>query len=115
MTGVSERVRYKAGKSKSYWPAMPLQDRKRRLVEEWRRIVDRLAMAIAGINIEFPEFPEQTSFRVLKKIEDTVDALVCSWMGVQYLDGAAVPAGDADSAIWIPHSALQVARPPRPA
>tara|TARA_B100002003_G_scaffold148670_1_gene137814 strand:+ start:724 stop:861 length:138 start_codon:yes stop_codon:yes gene_type:complete len=38
----------------------------------------------------------------LKTYEDGIDALVCAWVGIEYLRGAATPYGDDDAAIWIP-------------
>ena len=37
-----------------------------------------------------------------KGVEDTLDALICAWAGVEFLRGRAEPFGDADAAIWIP-------------
>lgn len=38
----------------------------------------------------------------LKRYEDSLDALVCAWAGAKYLEGAAMPYGDATAAIWVP-------------
>jgi predicted RNase H-like nuclease len=38
----------------------------------------------------------------LKRYEDSLDALVCAWVGAKYLEGEAVAYGDHTAAIWIP-------------
>jgi predicted RNase H-like nuclease len=38
----------------------------------------------------------------LKRYEDSLDALVCSWVGAKYLLGEAEPYGDGTAAIWVP-------------
>ena len=110
MMGVPERLPYKAAKSGKYWPGTPLPDRKRRLVQEWRRILDRLEAEIIDIDLALPGAPEECTGRELKSIEDALDALVCAWMAVQYLESSAVPQGDENAAIWIPHTALPFAK-----
>ena len=39
--------------------------------------------------------------RALKRFEDTLDALVCAWVGACYLAGHAECYGDAAAAIWV--------------
>lgn len=110
MMGVTERLPYKATKTGKYWPGIPLPERKRRLVQEWRHILARLEIDIRDIDLALPRAPENSPGGQLKRIEDAIDALVCAWMAVQYLNGAAVPEGDKDAAIWIPKSALPFAK-----
>jgi predicted RNase H-like nuclease len=38
----------------------------------------------------------------LKAIEDMIDALVCAWVAVKFLDGATDCFGDDIAAIWVP-------------
>ena len=46
----------------------------------------------------------------LKPYEDSLDALICAWVGALYIDGAARALGDAESAIWIPEISMQFAK-----
>jgi predicted RNase H-like nuclease len=36
----------------------------------------------------------------LKRYEDALDALICSWIGIEYLDGKLRAHGDATAAVW---------------
>jgi predicted RNase H-like nuclease len=38
----------------------------------------------------------------LKRYEDSLDILVCAWVGAKYLKGEALPYGDDTAAIWVP-------------
>jgi predicted RNase H-like nuclease len=51
------------------------------------------------------ELPDPTSavpVSGLKRYEDSLDALVCAWVGAKYLEGETVAYGDHTAAIWIP-------------
>jgi predicted RNase H-like nuclease len=41
------------------------------------------------------------SFAELKRYEDGLDALLCAWVGIKYLDGDVVAYGDDTAAIWV--------------
>lgn len=99
----SERLPYKVSKNTSYWgKGLPATERKRRLMEQWIAILDRLQHEIDGIEIPLPKDPEQFTLQHLKRYEDAIDGLVCAWMATRYLDGEAIPLGDDTGAIWIP-------------
>jgi len=68
---------------------------------------------IDGIDLILPN--EDASGAALKETEDRIDALVCAWVGSLYLDGQAIPLGDATSAIWIPRAALRFSKTVRAA
>jgi predicted RNase H-like nuclease len=38
----------------------------------------------------------------LKGYEDAIDAVVCAWIGCEFLAGRCVAYGDMESAIWLP-------------
>ena len=98
-----ERLPYKVSKNGSYWvKGLPAIERKRRLLEQWTAILDRLQQNIDGIEIPLPKDHEQFTFQHLKRYEDAIDGLVCAWMATRYLDGEAIPLGDDTGAIWIP-------------
>lgn len=65
-----------------------------------RRIADALRACFRDVDLEVPR--DGAPLRELKAFEDTVDALVCAWVGVKYLSGGAFPYGDSTAAIWIP-------------
>lgn len=95
-----ERVPYKATKTTTYWKGEPLAVRRTKLVEEWRRILAALKRDISGITLELPIPDEDTKFAGLKRFEDALDALICCWLGIQYLGGDAKAYGDKTAAIW---------------
>ncbi len=102
------RLEYKIGHAASYWrderPLPTLEERKRRIVQTWRRIYDELAKSISSIPLLLPptERLGDYSLATLKRYEDALDALICGWVGIRYLQGLADPYGDEHAAIWIP-------------
>ena len=42
------------------------------------------------------------SLSSLKRYEDALDALVCGWVAAQFVQGNAMPYGDATAAVWVP-------------
>lgn len=42
------------------------------------------------------------SGREWKAAEDALDALVCCWIGLEFLSQRAIPYGDRDAAVWVP-------------
>jgi predicted RNase H-like nuclease len=100
------RLPYKAQKTKKYWPQESIEERRRKLLAEWGRILALLRRHIDGIERELPK-AKRTSFSALKPYEDQIDALVCAWVGALYMEGKASVLGDDHSAIWIPTAALR--------
>jgi predicted RNase H-like nuclease len=76
------------------------------LFKVWAGILELLDKRIAGVRERLPDLSLAPGTRVadLKKIEDMLDAIVCSWVAIRALEGQATPFGDRDSAIWIPHA-----------
>ena len=98
-----ERVPYKTGKTKIYWPLASCDERLARVTRSLGAIVDALESHIAGVaRAAAPLFAAAENFAGLKPAEDMIDAIVCAWIGTTILAGEAEPIGDADSAIWIP-------------
>ena len=110
LAGKSERLPYKATKTRTYWLDESVELRKKRLCEEWKAILARIREHIDGIDLSLPKAPESLSFDDLKRFEDAIDALVCAWMATQFLDKRAVPLGDNTAAIWIPSCSLQFSK-----
>jgi predicted RNase H-like nuclease len=105
LSGDKLRLTYKAGKTTTYWRGVSLPDRRARLCEVWRRIVGLLEAEISGIADALPVPSPGTRGRALKDYEDRLDAVICAYVAIRALDGAAKPYGDEGSAIWVPNPA----------
>jgi predicted RNase H-like nuclease len=103
------RVPYKVSKSRKYWPREPVPVRVRNLLDEFKAIRLALVEVFNGPMLELPEPDDLRSLSALKRYEDALDALVCAWVGVEYLAGRALPLGDADAAIWCPGDVVRMA------
>lgn len=97
-----ERLPYKAGKRARYWKDKTPAERLDLLFAEWLVILEALRERIDGITLDLPA---ETMGTELKRFEDMLDALICAWVGAEYLDGRARPYGDDEAAIWVPTSA----------
>ena len=97
------RVPYKANRTTKYWPGCTSRQRANRLIEEFRCIYGGLNAVIQGIPDFLPATLCGETFGSLKRYEDTLDALVCAWVGSRYIEGCAVPYGDNVAAIWVPN------------
>lgn len=98
------RVPYKVGKASSYWQGAPLADRIERLLTEFAAILAGLATHIDDIAIPLPGAAEVRSLAALKPLEDAIDAMVCCWVGCEYLAGRCHPLGDETAAVWCPRA-----------
>lgn len=98
------RYKYKIGRANEYWPEKSPADRRRRIVKNWRKIIERLDPTISKIDIPLPTKSDLENYpsTSLKRFEDAIDALVCGWVGIKYLEGDAMSYGDESAAIWIP-------------
>ena len=101
-------VPYKVSKSRKYWPGESASGRIRNLLIEFTAIRDALVEVFEGLSLELPEPTTVKSISALKRYEDALDALVCAWVGVEYLAGRTVPLGDEDAAIWCPEDVVQI-------
>ena len=102
LLGASERLKYKVGKLRAYWPGAEPSVRRRQMVEVWARIVDALEANVTGVAAMMPLPSSDAPGRDLKRYEDMLDAVVCAWVGVMALQGRCTPYGNEESAIWIP-------------
>lgn len=102
LTDAKERLPYKAGKIRTYWPSATADERKLRLIEVWNSIVLSLDKEIAGVQSTLVIPERNASVSAMKEFEDMLDAVVCAWVGIKALRGEARPFGDDDAAIWIP-------------
>jgi predicted RNase H-like nuclease len=90
------RLPYKESKRSKYWPDATTSERRANLLQEWQRIIQRLEEETGHLNIPLKE-PIS-----LKTVEDAIDAVVCAWVGGQFLKGNADGMGDDTAAIWTP-------------
>ena len=102
LAGGTRRLPYKAGNSAKYWPGESLAVRRGLLHAEWRRIAALLATRFDGLADRLPPLADHPTGIAAKAHEDMLDAIVCAWVGVTALEGAADAFGDEDSAIWVP-------------
>jgi predicted RNase H-like nuclease len=102
LSGATKRLPYKIGRVRSYWPQLSASERRAQLWTTWREIVFLLDQRIDGVAVQLPELNETVSTAEMKSFEDKLDAIVCAWVAICYLEGKATPYGDKDSSIWIP-------------
>jgi len=102
LLSLDRRLPYKQGKSRKYWPGSDIATRIRKLLSAYERIVSALAKRIEDVRLDLPPPGDVPSLAFLKRYEDAIDALVCAWVGIEYLRGRATPYGDATAAIWVP-------------
>lgn len=101
LTGAAYRVPYKVDKRARYWPDRAPTERRVALARELEFILGHLHRVIGAIPVDVDA---AAPFRRLKAVEDAIDALICCWVGVCWLDGATDAYGDEAAAIWIPHA-----------
>ncbi len=98
----TKRLTYKESKMGKYWPELSPADR----LNSLKRCLDELLEALDSeiADIKLPRFDplEIPKRHRLKAYEDTLDALVCAWVGAEYLAGRAEAFGDETAAIWVP-------------
>jgi len=98
------RVPYKVSRSGKYWKAEKLTrtERIERLLDQFRAIRSGLEACISGIPDLIPELSEVKTLASLKPVEDMLDGLICTWVGIEHLEGRTVGLGDDTAAIWVP-------------
>jgi predicted RNase H-like nuclease len=102
LMGFSQRAQYKVGKTRTYWPEEPsVAERRHLLIMMHRIMLSFLQKEIDNIDLPLPKPNSSGTLASLKRFEDALDALVCAWVGIKYLEGEAVAYGDEDAAIWV--------------
>lgn len=96
------RLPYKACKTGKFWPDASIDERKVNLFNMYNEILNVLKKHIKGISLTLPDNLIEKPFSSFKRFEDSLDALVCGWVGMKYLEGKAKPYGDNTGAIWVP-------------
>ena len=98
----SSRVPYKVSKSGTYWPEKDLGQRIAALLKEFTVIHASLSRIFGPLTFDLPRVENVHTLAHLKRYEDALDALVCAWVGVEYLSGKTIAFGDATAAIRCP-------------
>ncbi len=107
---LAKRLTYKVGRSAGYGrresPPPDKAERARRLLVNFAALATALTRDLDDITLPLPAPDATVSFSRLKTYEDALDALVCAWVGAQFLAGKAEAFGDPTAAIWVPTAAL---------
>jgi predicted RNase H-like nuclease len=106
---LNERLRYKMSKRQKYWPELDRAARWANVARQLDRLRAALNNRILGVTQQL--FSAQTFVKngrtsYLKSYEDAIDAIVCAWIGCEFLAGRCVAYGDEESAIWLPRPRL---------
>jgi predicted RNase H-like nuclease len=102
LLGRPKRVPYKVSKARTYWPDLTTTQRIEALLSEFRSIWAALVAYFGDIGLALPRAGGVTRLAQLKRYEDSLDALVCAWVGAEHLAGRTVALGDHTAAIWCP-------------
>ncbi len=96
------RLPYKVSKSAKYWPKRDPKFRIVQLLGQFSLILAALRNCFENIPFTLPQADECVSLSFLKRYEDAIDALVCAWVGICFLENNIEPFGDSTAAIWVP-------------
>lgn len=108
MLRLDRRLPYKVAKRRTYWPDSKPNERWWNIASELDCLRDALASRINGVEERIPmassllDHAPKSRGAVLKGIEDALDAVVCAFVGCEFLKAHAIPFGDRESTIWIP-------------
>jgi predicted RNase H-like nuclease len=91
------RVPYKLSRIAQYWPDRSPGERRRALLAQWTKLRRALASRVSGGALRIPR---AGALAELKRYEDAMDALICAWVGIEYLASRARPHGDETAAVW---------------
>ncbi len=97
---LSYRYPYKLQRAGRFWPDLSPAERREKILDQWQLLLNTL-----GQNLQLPDLnlpKEGDPLKDWKRCEDRLDALLCVRAGIQILEGAYVPHGDEDAAIWGP-------------
>jgi len=102
LLGEERRLPYKLARMRRYNADAPREDQKRLLLETWRRIIKAIDAEVNGAAALLPADYASLRPSRLKAVEDTLDAIVCAWIGAEVMRGRAEAFGDETAAIWVP-------------
>ena len=101
---LDKRLPYKVSRARRYWPNESRSERQSSLQREWRRLYSALSKHVDDIPAVVPADVDGVTGEMLKAAEDRLDALVCAWVGTEWLDERAEALGDANAAVWVPRT-----------
>ena len=107
LLGLKERLKYKVSKLQKYWPELDRDQRRLAVVKNLNALRSALKKQIMGVAHWLPAAQSFERAAQLKGYEDALDAVVCAWIGCEFLAGRCVAYGDAKSAIWLPKAATR--------
>jgi predicted RNase H-like nuclease len=99
LCGSKYRLPYKLSKRRNNFPALDPGRRLEAVNEEWNKILGCLK---ARIDMDLEIACAGEGLRCWKAWEDVLDAIVCCWVGLEWLSDRAEPYGDSNAAIWVP-------------
>lgn len=102
LTKSNYRLEYKVGKIRRYWGDLSPQARREKLIGVWEEIVSALSKKISGLDRQLLLPMNEDKIKNFKSFEDKLDAVVCAYVAIEFLNKAATPYGDHDAAIWGP-------------
>lgn len=105
------RHRYKISKSTKFWPGETREARTRNLLDQFESLYRALSDRLGALPFRLPRASGVPTLDFLKRYEDALDALVCCWVGVEFLGCRAQALGDASAAIWCPTNTVKTCHP----
>ncbi|HEX4129138.1 MAG TPA: DUF429 domain-containing protein [Pirellulales bacterium] len=107
LLNAQQRVPYKVSKSRKYWPKCNVQERIVKLLVVFKSIHEKVEGVFGNVGFDFPSPAGIPTLSHLKRYEDVLDALVCAWVGLEYLQSRTVALGDETAAIWCPSDVVK--------
>ncbi len=108
LLNLEERLKYKVSKLQKYWPNFNRNERWAAVAQNLTRLRAALDKRLAGVADWLPSAKsliKNGPASRLKGYEDALDAIVCAWIGCEFLAGRCAAYGDEKSAIWLPRPA----------
>lgn len=106
LMNLRERLTYKESRARKYWPLATASERRTALAECLTQLRAALDDQITDIVLPTIHGADPIKRHAIKAYEDAMDALVCAWVGAEYLAGRAEAFGDSTAAIWVPKARL---------
>ena len=103
LLGRARRVPYKVQKSRTYWPDRDARQRIEALLDELGAIHAALERELGPVRVSLPRAGDVARLASLKPLENSLDALVCAWVGTRFVAGRVTAYGDADASIFCPN------------
>lgn len=100
------RYEYKVSKKNSYKSFKPLKpdERLKKLIRNLNWLIKKLSLKVENIYEYIPLLDVDYKYKIreLKGVEDLIDSIICSLVGIDYIEDNIVAYGKEDGAIWVP-------------